>query len=248
MHLRQKLTKKQTALSILSSLLVASIVIASTHFLAEPLEPPVEPIIVPAPVATTTVATTTEKEPEPVIKPVIKPVTPNNEIRRTAYLTAYTWWDNTPPGSSLIAFAKSYGYPTVHELAGGTGTYADPITIAVGHVRTGGVSIPDFLPGTRFYIPNVRAYFMVEDLCGDGDRPQDAPCHNIATADPGAEVWLDMWIEGASVSTEAADACARKLTGNHLVIENPLPHYAVVKGPIISGGACRQEFGDALVL
>ncbi len=169
------------------------------------------------------------------------------EVRLTAYTTAYTWWDNTPPGSSIIAFRKTDGFSTLHDIASGTGTYADPITIAVGHVRKNGIDKPDFAPGTRFYIPNVRAYFIVEDTCGDGLTPQDVPCHNLESADPGADVWLDMWIEGASLSTTTADACSGELTANHLAIENPADNYAVLEGPIISGGACREQFGDTLV-
>lgn len=45
----------------------------------------------------------------------------------TAYTTAFTWFDNTPPGSSAICC------PRIHSTAGGTGTYADPITVAIGH-------------------------------------------------------------------------------------------------------------------
>jgi hypothetical protein len=45
----------------------------------------------------------------------------------TAFTTAFTWFDNTPPGSGAICCSQ------VHQTAGGTGTYADPITLAVGH-------------------------------------------------------------------------------------------------------------------
>ncbi|MDT7631860.1 MAG: hypothetical protein QOI50_3790, partial [Pseudonocardiales bacterium] len=44
------------------------------------------------------------------------------------WLTGYSWQDNTPPGSSVV------GEPVLHQQAGGTGTFADPITVAVpGH-------------------------------------------------------------------------------------------------------------------
>src|SRR5215216_6526313 len=55
-----------------------------------------------------------------------------------AYLTGYTWWDNTPAGSAAIA------HPVLHATAGGVGTYADPIT--VGYTSAG----PDIPYGTRF--------------------------------------------------------------------------------------------------
>ena len=52
--------------------------------------------------------------------------------------------------------------------------------------------ILDYPAGTRFYIPNVRRYFIVEDTCGDGDTPQNGPCH---TGYPkGTTAWVDMWI------------------------------------------------------
>ena len=44
----------------------------------------------------------------------------------TAFITGYTWWDNSPPGSAQIA------RPVLHQRAGGNGTYSDPITVAVG--------------------------------------------------------------------------------------------------------------------
>jgi hypothetical protein len=164
----------------------------------------------------------------------------SGEIRLIAYTTSYTYWDNTPPGSSDIS------NPVIHDKAGGTGTYQDPITIAVGHVMSGGKDTLDFPAGTKFYIPNVRKYFIVEDTCGDGNTPQNGPCHSLKTADKGAQVWLDMWIGGNSVTSSVADKCANILTANHLVIQNPASSYAVVAGPVI-GASCAAQFGDVLV-
>jgi uncharacterized caspase-like protein len=172
--------------------------------------------------------------------------TPGAEARFTAYTTSYTWYDNSPPGSSEIAFPKSDGFPTVHDLAGGDGTYDDPITIAVGHVMADGKSTPDFAPGTRFYIPNIRKYFIVEDVCGEGSEPQNGPCHKL---DPeaeatGATIWLDMWIDGQSATNEQAKSCSAHLTEGFVVIENPAPNYVVVPGAVLSDGHCAEQFGD----
>jgi hypothetical protein len=181
--------------------------------------------------------------------PAPAPVT-SNEIQMKAYTTAYTYWDNTPPGSADIAYPASEGFPTVHEKAGGTGTYEDPITLAVGHViastPTTTIDAPDFPVGTRFYLPNVRRYFIVEDLCGDGDTPQDIPCHklNEEATSTGATVWVDLWIDGSDGAPEAVDACASDLTEAHLMIENPLPTYVVVPGSLFSQGGCSEQFGD----
>ena len=60
-----------------------------------------------------------------------------NERRFNIFLTGYSYWDNTPPGSAAIA------RPVVHRRAGGTGTYSDPITIAVGYRLEGGRSVLD---------------------------------------------------------------------------------------------------------
>src|SRR4051812_38674485 len=84
----------------------------------------------------------------------------------TAYLTGYTYYDNTPHQSVTVS------NPVIHQTAGGTGTYTDPITLAVGHTITNGQDVLDWPPGTIFYVPNLRKYFIVEDTCGDGDRPQ----------------------------------------------------------------------------
>ena len=158
----------------------------------------------------------------------------------TAYTTAYTYWDNTPPGSADIS------NPVLHQKAGGTGTYADPITIAVGHSIENGKDILDYPAGTRFYIPNVRRYFIVEDTCGDGDTPQNGPCHSGYPK--GTTAWVDIWIDGASGSGSTADACAQTVTDTngeaHLIIRNPVQNYAVVSGPIIQHGTCTKLFGD----
>ncbi len=190
-------------------------------------------------------ATSTPPQEEPLV-----PVTETGE-QMTAFLTGYTYYDNTPPGSATIAFAQSYGYPTVHQLAGGTGTYADPITIAVGHVIEEGISTPDFAPGTIFYIPNVRRYFIVEDLCGDGPTPQLGPCH-VLTGDSGAQgatVWLDMWIGGGPRDTqEEVDACMYALTGTYQVIKDPLSTYVVEPRPLFSENGCTRMFGNKAIL
>jgi hypothetical protein len=131
------------------------------------------------------------------------------------------------------------------------GTYADPITVAVGHVKDSeGKDTPDFKPGVKFYLPNLRKYFIVEDTCGDGDTPQVEPCHNLHKwtnpAPAGSEVWLDIWIDGAGSTPEAADQCAKDLTEVHDAIKDPAPNYAVAPGPVL-GWKCSFQFGDTRV-
>ncbi len=161
----------------------------------------------------------------PIVAPPVTtpPVKSDGEVRYRAYVTGYSYWDNTPPGSSDIAL------PTIHSKAGGTGTYADPITLAVGHVITNGKSTPDYPKGTRFYMPYLKRYFIVEDVCGDGSRPQDGPCH---TGYPStAKAWLDVWVDGRSSRT-SSDKCMSDMTGVYDVIENPAPTYEVTVGAV----------------
>lgn len=160
----------------------------------------------------------------------------------SAYTTGYSWFDNTPPGSATIS------HPVLHKKAGGKGTYADPTTVAVGHSIINGKDVLDFPKGTRFYVPNVRKYFIVEDTCGDGKTPQNGPCHSLKTAPRGANVWLDLWIGGGSSTRKQADDCMSKVTdGNgeiHKAILNPAKSYVTVSGDILLNGKCRSGYGN----
>lgn len=169
-------------------------------------------------------------------QPPSTPVAPvGGETRFIAYTTGYGYPDNTPAGNAI-------SNPIIHSGAGGTGTYADPITLAVGHSITNKNDTLDYPAGTRFYIPNLRKYFIVEDTCGDGNTPQNGPCH---TGFDG-HIWLDLWV-GGTVSTKSATlACEDTITDLHEVIENPVSTYAVVTGPVFSG-TCATQYGDTVV-
>eukprot|EP01065_Artemidia_motanka_P052379 TRINITY_DN9448_c1_g1_i1.p1 TRINITY_DN9448_c1_g1~~TRINITY_DN9448_c1_g1_i1.p1 ORF type:complete len:222 (+),score=65.66 TRINITY_DN9448_c1_g1_i1:82-747(+) len=69
---------------------------------------------------------------------------------QTAEVTFYGSKDNCPPGGAIA-------YPGIHKVAGGSGTYQDPITYA-------GVSAVT-KPGTRLYVEFLRKYFVMEDEC-----------------------------------------------------------------------------------
>ncbi|MDN5805363.1 MAG: hypothetical protein L0H26_12385, partial [Microlunatus sp.] len=134
---------------------------------------------------------------------------PSSSVR--AFVTGYTWWDNSPPGSAEIS------HPVLHRRAGGTGTYADPITMAVGYTSAG----PDIPYGTRFYLPNFQKYFIVEDICGACHRPPANVTYK-----------LDLWLDGRSSSAKGAKSCAYRITGNQPVIRNPARTYPVRAGSI----------------
>ena len=150
----------------------------------------------------------------------------NGETSFNIYLTGYSYWDNTPPGSAEIS------KPVIHRKAGGKGTYSDPITIAVGHVIIGNRQTLDYKAGTRFYIPNLRKYVIVEDVCGDGRRPQDGPCHTGRNGLP----WLDIYVDGRRSPSGEATQCARRITSVQKIILNPARDYPVVSGPLTESG------------
>jgi 3D (Asp-Asp-Asp) domain-containing protein len=79
----------------------------------------------------------------------------------TMEVTFYGWADNSPPGSA-IAYPMNGGFPTVHDAAGGTGTFADPITFATDQAE-----IP---VGTIVYIPFIEKYLVMEDDCTECDE------------------------------------------------------------------------------
>ena len=150
----------------------------------------------------------------------------NGETSFNIYLTGYSYWDNTPPGSAEIS------KPVIHRKAGGKGTYSDPITIAVGHTIIGSRQTLDYRAGTRFYIPNLRKYVIVEDVCGDGNRPQNGPCHTGRNGLP----WLDIYVDGSRSRSGDATQCARRITSVQKIIMNPGRDYPVVSGPLTETG------------
>lgn len=151
-----------------------------------------------------------------------------------SHVTGYSWFDNTPPGSAEIS------HPVIHRRAGGVGTYADPITVAVGHSIINGKDILDFPAGTVFYVSGLKRYFIVEDTCGDGRRPQNGPCHRLDTpgnrAPAGAQAWLDIWVGGRAISEAQANRCMNKITKLYTVIKNPPQGLATTPGDIARAG------------
>jgi len=132
------------------------------------------------------------------------------EERLAAYVTGYSYWDNTPPGSAAIA------RPVVHDQAGGTGTWDDPITVAVGRSGSGW----HFAPGTRIYLEGLRKYAVVEDLCGSCGRGRNG------------NPWLDVYVGGADTGSHTATQCAMKITGTQEIIVDAGPGHPVAAGEL----------------
>lgn len=145
-------------------------------------------------------------------------------VSMQAWVTGYSIFDNTPPGSAAIS------HPVIHDHAGGRGTWQWPITVAVGHSLATGRDVLDWKPGTIFYVPSLRRYFIVEDTCGDGPRPELGACHR-GYPKP-AVTHLDVWVGGKGVSRQQANRCMSKITGVTTVIRNPPPGLPVTPGDI----------------
>jgi resuscitation-promoting factor RpfB len=148
-------------------------------------------------------------------KPKKEPASSSRSVRNsggtrsTAFVTGYTYWDNSPPGSAQIA------RPVLHKRAGGSGTYRNPITVAVGFG-------PEFAFGTRFYLPKLKKYFIVEDLCGACGRSR-----------AGAAYTIDIWLDGRNLSRGRAAACSYRVTGKQTAIRKPSSGL-----PVRSGSVC----------
>ncbi|MEY9854498.1 hypothetical protein ABH935_000095 [Catenulispora sp. GAS73] len=141
------------------------------------------------------------------------------------FLTFYGWWDNTPPGGVI-------SYPQIHQTAGGTGTYSDPITFA-----TDSSEQP---PGTIVYVPRVGKYFIMEDSCEEcsadwtGHGPNGGP--NLRH--------LDLWLGGQGGNAFKAIECEDALTDYNSdgtpsmepVIVNPPSNETVTSEPIFNTG------------
>jgi uncharacterized protein YkwD len=175
----------------------------------------------PTPTATTPAPTPTATTPAP------SPSTtaPSTERRYNGIITGYTFADNDPPNSNAIAHEDVMPNRTG---AGGTGTYADPTTVAVpaseGHK-----------PGDRFYLPDLRKYFIVEDLC--------AVSHSATS---GCTSQFDVWVDGRG-TPDGGKACMFAITdmnGQTLIIKNPASNYAV--NPGIVANTCTQ-YGNTVV-
>ncbi len=147
------------------------------------------------------------------------------------YVTFYAWLDNDPPGNR-IAYPRSEYPRAVHEVAGGTGTYADPLTAA---------SDPTEWPiGTRLYAPFLRKYLVVEDWCEACVRDwRQSRKHHV-----------DVWMNSNQSTGDRVHECAYRWTQDRASLEvNPPRGRAVDTRPLFdtSSNTCLESaFGDDL--
>jgi hypothetical protein len=127
----------------------------------------------------------------------------------------FDWSDNAPAGNE-IAYPRSAGYPTLHEVASGTGTHADPITF-------GGDSTV-FPPGTIVYVPFLEKYVMLEDEC------QSCAMQAAMTQRPAISIWMS---SDATTPQGPLSKCEMFWTRSAVaVIENPPADLTVSSAPL----------------
>jgi 3D (Asp-Asp-Asp) domain-containing protein len=145
---------------------------------------------------------------------------------QTMEATFYGWDDNCPPGGA-IAYPMSAGFPTIHDTAGGIGTYANPITFATDK---------DEIPiGTIVYAPFIEKYLVMEDDCGQCDTDWST-----------SMTWhIDIWMNSnGTESPTALDSCEDQWTQSATTIEiDPPPGRTVTTAPLFvpSTNTCRSS-------
>ena len=149
------------------------------------------------------------------------------------WLTFYGWYDNTPPGCAIA-------YPDIHSCAGGTGTYANPITFATDKAEAA--------PGTTVWVPRVGKYFIMEDDCTECDQDWSGQ-----GPDGGPKMWhFDLWSGGQNGNEFDAIDCEDALTLSNAagdpqdesIIINPPSNEPVNSTPIFNS-TTNQCFGGA---
>jgi hypothetical protein len=126
-------------------------------------------------------------------------------------LTGYSFQDNQGGDNAKISC------PQIHQQAGGTGTYEDPITVASGG-KSGSASADGITCGDHFYLPSVQRYVIVEDT---GNTPNKSMPH------------LDMY-----VGDDPGKKCMNSISGTVTAIPRPPPGLPVLAGPIGNAGSC----------
>jgi hypothetical protein len=72
-----------------------------------------------------------------------------------AFVTLYGYADNSPPGRAIA-------HPCIHKVAGGTGTFRDPVTFAT--------DVREVVWCKKIYVPHMKRYFIHEDECVQCDH------------------------------------------------------------------------------
>ena len=141
----------------------------------------------------------------------------------SAWLTLYGFPDNTPPGTGLSTDWSNVtaGFPNatqvargIHSAANGTGTYAQPITMATDSTFV-------LTYGTEIYVPRYQKYFIAEDTCYEcqADMQGLPPVGDDGLIQPGWDggpglIHFDLWAGGGGATDVWQDVviCENQLT------------------------------------
>jgi hypothetical protein len=135
-------------------------------------------------------------------------------------VTFYGWPDNDPPGAAIA-------YPVVHKLAGGTGTWDDPITLA---------SDARLIPvGSKIYLGYLHKYAVMEDQC--------VPCEADWSA---KRPHIDIWLGGEGAPPKSVLACEDRLTRNSykVTVRATDPNHPVDTTPLFGPNGCIGSVPD----
>ena len=202
---RQALRRALLAVTVV---VIGGFALAVGWMAAAPLTSPPTPTAAPA-------APRTTLPPPPSATPTPSPKQAPPGRMWSVFVTFYGAADNDPQGSTEIAHPNDR-----HQEAGGSGTYADPLSLAAD---------PRAIPvGTRVYYPPLRKYFVMEDDC--------AQC--ITDWRSSRKPHIDLWT--GDFQGSALLACENALTPDGLVaVEvNPPPGRPVDPRPLFNGRGC----------
>ena len=122
-------------------------------------------------------------------------------------VTFYGWADNTPPSDAI-------SNSVLHPLAGGVGTYADPVTFATAP--------GEWAPGTILYVPFLQKYVIMEDSCVACAKDWKAGIRHI-----------DIWMKSDASNASSLLKCEDAFTRNGADVEtNPPPDRLVDPRPL----------------
>jgi hypothetical protein len=153
---------------------------------------------------------------------------PQQVLLRT---TGYSYQDNTPRNSDTISCS------TIHKVAGGDGTYDNPISVAVpGHSGQGA----QINCGTRIYYKDFQFYGIVEDT-GATDFPGQK--HTDIYVDgktPASDSSADQDTNKVAYTASQSEKCMNPVTKDSVsAILNPPPGLPTrPPGPITQGDTC----------
>lgn len=126
-------------------------------------------------------------------------------------LTGYGAPDNNPAGSKKIS------QPVIHQQAGGSCTFSDPVTFA----SPGSAGSTEFPKGQKVYFPKIKCYGISED---SGATKESIKHIDIYTGDGPKSV---------------TDKCESDLTGKTNIIVNPPAGEPVNPGPLSTSSGCH---------